>query len=137
MAKGFFSKVIEKVAESSKDVIGRLLGMGLKKADIAKQLKIDSSTISQLEKGKKPGANLTADLLKIEREVSGAESPRQAIKAVDVEPPRRLAKSGEIARVRESAAVKEAREEIERIERREIDADGGAPARPRRDAPGA
>lgn len=118
MAKGFFSRAVEYLAETSRDIIGRILGMGVNKSEIARSLGIDSSTITQIEKGNKPGANLTADLARIERELAGAEKPKEAIADIHLEPPKRLTREGEPVRVREGAADREARAEAEREEAR-------------------
>jgi len=78
-----------KQVSEAKILIDSLLAQGVKKSEIAKKLGIDSSTISQVEKGKKPGRNLIEPLRAI------AEN-RESI------PPRevRKTKSGEPAKVR-------------------------------------
>lgn len=103
MARGLFNRAVEYIAESAKDIIGRLVSGGAKKSDIAKAFGIDSSTITQIEKGKKPGANLAAPLMELERRVAAGES----IKEVQIDRPKRVTKSGEVAKVRKSKADKE------------------------------
>lgn len=51
-----------KTQSEAKALIGSLLSQGYKKAEIARKLGIDSSTITQIEKGKKPGRNLVEPL---------------------------------------------------------------------------
>lgn len=81
----------EKPVSEAKTLIDSLLSQGLKKSQIAKRLGIDSSTITQVERGKKPGRNLIEPLRAI------AEK-REAVPARQV----RQTKSGEPARVRQS-----------------------------------
>ncbi len=83
-----------KQISEAKELIDSLLARGVKKSEIAKKLGIDSSTISQIEKGKKPGRNLIEPLRAIAQK-------RATI------PPReiRKTKSGEVAKVRKSKKV--------------------------------
>lgn len=76
----------------SKDIINSLKAGGMSYNQIAQKLGRDSSLISQIARGKKPGKNLEASL----RDISEK-------KATVKEPARRLAKSGEVAKVRKSA----------------------------------
>lgn len=114
MPKGFFSRVIEYVGERTADIIGRILSFGVNKSEIARTLDIDSSTISQVMAGKKPGENLAAPLLELERKLAGEQAPKEAIKDYHLDIPRRLTREGAIARVRESSQEKAEREREER-----------------------
>lgn len=80
-----------KPVSEAKTLIDSLLSQGLKKSQIAKRLGIDSSTITQIERGKKPGRNLVEPLRAI------AEK-REAVPARQV----RQTKFGAPARVRQS-----------------------------------
>lgn len=80
---------------SSKQLIERLLSKGLTKADIARAVKRDSSLISQIEKGKKPGANLQGAL----------QNLLEGKAAGNVE--RRTTKAGKVASVRKSKKASE------------------------------
>lgn len=75
---------------TAKELLSDLLSSGQTKAAIARKLKINSSTLSQIEKGKKPGRNLI--------------EPLQALKSTGkaTERERRKTKSGELAKVRRS-----------------------------------
>lgn len=122
---GFFSRVIEYVADTSQAIIERLLDLpGVTKAKIARALGRDSSTISQIEAGKKPGANLAADLLKLERDLAGESAPGEAIKEIELEPPARLTREGELAAVRQSRADIEAQAEADRAAARHVEIAG-------------
>lgn len=73
---------------SAKELIGKLVASGLSKAEISRRVGRNSSLISQVEKGKKPGSNLV--------------EPLQAIleKRAVPKPVARLTKAGKPARVR-------------------------------------
>ena len=75
---------------SSKTIINELTAKGFSYSKIGRLLGRDASLISQIAKGKKPGANLAEPLKQIQR--------GESVKA----PERRLAKSGETAKVRQS-----------------------------------
>lgn len=77
------------MSESSK-IIAELQGKGYSFSKIGRLLGRDASLISQIAKGKKPGANLAEPLKQIQR--------GESVKT----PERRLAKSGEAAKVRQS-----------------------------------
>lgn len=80
-----------KPVSEAKALIDSLLAQGYKKSQIARKLGIDSSTISQIAGGKKPGRNLVEPLKAIERKE--AVIPSREV---------RKTKSGEPARVRQS-----------------------------------
>jgi len=73
---------------TAKELIDRLVKSGITKAEIARRVGRDSSLISQVEKGKKPGSNLV--------------EPLQAIveKRAVPKPVARLTKAGKPAKVR-------------------------------------
>ena len=78
-------------AANAKDLINKLKASGKSYAEIGRALGRDSSLISQIARGKKPGANLVGSL----QEFSGGKSKPTS-------PPRRTKKSGGLAAVRKS-----------------------------------
>lgn len=98
---------------SSKELIGQLRETGWNFSKIGKALGRDSSLISQISAGKKPGRNLEASL----RELLTGKKAEEIAK-----PERRKNKSGQTAKVRESAKAKAEREERERKEREKAEA---------------
>ena len=76
---------------NSAELIAQLIGQGYSYSTIGKGLGRDRSLIRQVAVGSKPGRNLTEALGQLTRGASTAE------------PPRRVASSGELARVRGGA----------------------------------
>lgn len=76
---------------TARELIGDLLASGWTKAEIARKLGRNSSTLSQVEKGKKPGANLVAPLEALKNKATSIPKPEQ-----------RKTKGGEVAKVRKS-----------------------------------
>ncbi len=83
---------------TSADRIGQLLGKGWTKAEVARGLGINSSTVTQVLKGAKPGANLAGPLATLARRNTPASSA--AIKPVAVT--RRVGAGGQAVKVRTS-----------------------------------
>lgn len=79
---------------ATREVLQGLLDVGWTKSRIAKKLGIDSSTLSQVASGKKPGRNLESPLMRL---ASGQDVGERE---------RRKTKSGEPARVRQPSSKK-------------------------------
>lgn len=77
------------MAQSAKDYIDVLISRGMNQAEIAHEMQRDSSLISQVRRGKKPGSNMVASLKELVD--TGSVSQR---------PPRRKTSQGNYSHVR-------------------------------------
>lgn len=85
---------------ASGDIVRRLLARGLTGQQIGQAIGRDRSLVSQVGRGRKPGANLEAALSELERRAD-AGGPLGGV----AEPARRTTRSGRVARVRRPTRV--------------------------------
>jgi len=98
---------------TSQDFVKSLLNKGMSRSQIGKALGRDSSLISQIEKGKKPGANLLSGLKELDS--LKAKERREVVKGsrpVESKPSRRQAKAGGEAKVRKPSPLTAAKKEL-------------------------
>lgn len=86
---------------TSRELIEALRARGVSNQAIATALGRDRSTISQVARGVKPGANLTGSLAELRDRLAQVDNPDRAARAAQVAPPaRRQTAAGKPARVR-------------------------------------
>ena len=88
------------MSATSRELIEMLTGQGLSKRAIGRAIGRDSSLISQVSKGSKPGANLQGSLDELRRRLEAG----QRVQPV-TEPARRTKASGAVARVRRKTVI--------------------------------